>query len=131
MDTQLNEHISVNLRALQQRFLVTNEQLATYLQVDLAKAEAYLAGTQRPSLSELTMLSDLFWVSLHDLLQLDGHQHSLFPGHTGEGLARAEVHTLHHLASFYRIVTNYCRMTRLLQAEATQPAPALATVVSK
>ncbi len=113
---ELQTILSQNLQAYRTRLGLTQDQVASFLDVDRSLIAHYEKGSREVSYPHLKKLSHLFNVEVEDLLEENTalrEANFAFAFRT-EGLDTAD---LKSIAEFQRVVRNYIEMSRIQHEE--------------
>lgn len=106
--------IAHNISRLREAFGLTQQQVADWLGINRAALAMYETDARSPSLGHLDKLATLYAVEVSDLIRPDLEVPPLIAGLRQVGPFTQKA--VEGLASFFRIVRNYERMRRLLEA---------------
>lgn len=113
-----NKIIGTNIKAFREKLGLTQEQVATYLDVTREMISYYEQGSRNIPTASLTRLSNLFGIDEYDLFEPDAEQSSVNVA-LAFRIDDFNEEDLVSVAKFRKIVTNYLGMKRLLLDENT------------
>lgn len=113
---ELQTILSQNLQAYRTRLGLTQDQVASFLEVDRSLIAHYEKGSREISYPHLKKLSHLFNVELEDLLEEDSalREANFAFAFRREGLDATD---LKSIAEFQRVVKNYIEMSQIQHEE--------------
>ncbi|GMQ30784.1 helix-turn-helix transcriptional regulator [Algoriphagus confluentis] len=113
---ELQTILPQNLQAYRTRLGLTQDQVASYLDVDRSLIAHYEKGSREISYPHLKKLSHLFNVEVEDLLEDDAalREANFAFAFRSEGL---DVTDLKSIAEFQRVVKNYIEMSKIQHEE--------------
>ncbi|QKG54971.1 helix-turn-helix domain-containing protein [Hymenobacter sp. BRD67] len=106
-----------NIKTLRENMGLNQQLLAEYLGVSRGEVSYFETEARRPNLTILRKLSDLFGVSLADLLSTEPTVQALNAAFAFRSAGAISLTHLEQIASFRRIVSNYVRLDNLLSRE--------------
>jgi transcriptional regulator with XRE-family HTH domain len=108
--------LSKNLQEFRKKLGLTQDQIATFLEVDRSLIAHYENGSREVSYPHLKKLSHLFNVEVEDLLEVDSakREANFAFAFRSEGLDSTD---LKSISEFQRVVRNYLEMSRIQHEE--------------
>ena len=106
-----------NIRTLRENMGLSQQLLADYLGVSRGEVSYFETEARKPNLTIMRKLSDLFGVSLADLLSTEPTIQALNAAFAFRSAGPISLVHLEQIASFRRIVSNYVRLDNLLSRE--------------
>jgi transcriptional regulator with XRE-family HTH domain len=113
---ELQTILSQNLQEYRKRLGLTQDQIASFLEVDRSLITRFEIGDREISYPQLKKLSHLFNVEVEDLLEVDSakREANFAFAFRSEGLDSMD---LKSIADFQRVVRNYIEMSRIQHEE--------------
>ena len=106
-----------NIKTLRENMGLSQQLLAEYLGVSRGEISYFETEARKPNLTVLRKLSDLFGISLAELLSTEPTTQTLNAAFAFRSAGTLGLTHLEQIASFRRIVSNYVRMDNLLNRE--------------
>ena len=111
-----NKIIGSNIKAFREKLGLTQESVATYLDVTREMVSYYEQGNRNIPTASISKLANLFGIDEYDLFEPDAEQSSVNVA-LAFRIDDFNEEDLKGVAKFRKIVTNYLGMKRLLENE--------------